>query len=296
MSVRAALERVLRTSRRIVAPGDRVFVAVGGGKDSAVVLYVLSELRRGREFNLRAFHIDLGLVNALPIVKDLAERLNVELHVVSIGDYGIDIARASKLLRRPPCSICGTVKRYLMNRVPRELGATKLATGHNTDDILTFFMKDLAMGRIEWASKLKPITPSTHPKLLTKIMPLFEVTGEETLAIAESLGLPFTRDRCPLAPPREEWIKESVKAFTTSMDERHKGFIVMLVRGIARMPEITEVEAIRECKLCGEPTSTEVYSFCRIRLALSPLNKDSSRNHPYLHTAVWVGDSSMEYL
>ncbi len=269
VSVKAALERALRTGRKIVAPGDRVFVAVSGGKDSAVALYVLSELRRKRKFDLRAFHIDLGLVNALPIVKDLTERLNVELHVVNIRDYGIDIAKASKLLRKPPCSICGTVKRYLMNRVPRELGATKLATGHNADDIITFFMKDLAIGRIEWASKLKPITPSTHPKLLTKIRPLFEVTGEETLAIAESLGLPFIRGKCPLAPLRDDWIKESIKTFITSIDEKHKGFIVMLVKGIARMPEATEIEAIKECKLCGEPTNTEVCSFCRIRLALS---------------------------
>jgi len=276
VSVKAALERALRTSRKLVAPGDRVFVAVSGGKDSAVALYVLRELQKTRPFELRAFHIDLGLTPTLGVVEDLAGMLGVQLHTVSLRDYGIDIPSASRALRRPPCSVCGAVKRYLMNKVPRELGATKVATGHNADDILAFFLKDLAQGRVDWAAKLKPIVPSTHPKLLPKIRPLFEVTGEEALAIAESQGLPFTRERCPLAPLKGDWLQPFLQDFALRVEEKHPGFRLQLVRGIAQLPVTGQNPELRECRLCGEPTSKDICDFCRIRIALHHKSLPSS--------------------
>lgn len=270
VSVKAALERALRLSKRLVAEGDVVFAAVSGGKDSAVALYVLGELRKLKKFELKALHINLGLLPAVPVVEALAETVGVELHVVEAKDYGVDIAEASRLLRRPPCSVCGTVKRYLINRVPRELGATKVATGHNADDVLTFFLKDLAQGAPEWALKLKPITPSTHPKLLPKIRPVYELTGDETLAIAESLGLPFLRQKCPLSPTRGDWLGEPLKVFARELEREHPGFRLQLVRGIARLPDTAAPpQQLRECRVCGEPTSSEVCSFCRILQALS---------------------------
>ncbi len=276
VSVKAALRRALKISRRLVVEGDKVFVAVSGGKDSAVALYVLRELQRERNFELKALHIDLGLMQTIPIVKALTEMLGVELHITRLKDYGINIPLASKLLRRPPCSICGIIKRYLMNRVPYEMGATKIATGHNADDILLFFLKDLAQGRIDWALKLKPITPSIHPKLLPKIRPLYEVTGEETLAIAESLGLPFIKEKCPLAPIRDDKLETQLKRFIQDIGGKYHSFKIQLVRSISKIPNPNGIGALHECKICGEPTSEEICGFCKIRLKISsqfnPLN------------------------
>ncbi len=277
ISVKAAIERALKVSRKIVNENDKVFVAVSGGKDSAAALYVLNELRKEKNFELKAIHIELGFIKVTDIVKELTKMLNVELHIVDLKDYGIDIPKASKLLKVSPCSICGTVRRYLLNKVPRKLGATKVATGHHADDIIMFFIKDLAIGGLNWLSKLEPITYSTHPKILTRIRPLFEVTVEETKAIADELNLPYTSAPCPLAK-KAEWFKVYFKDFASKIGKKNYAFKIQIVRNISKILNSiqtkVEKEEFKECKICGEPTNLEICRFCKIRekLKISKIN------------------------
>ena len=131
--------RVFETIRRyrLVEMGDVIYVAVSGGKDSCAALSLLREYVEEYRVDaeVKALHINLGFgysPKLEEIVKRQAEALGVELHVAYAKDY-LDILAASKASGRPICSVCGAVKRYIMNKVPRELGATKVATGHHME-------------------------------------------------------------------------------------------------------------------------------------------------------------------
>ena len=84
-------------------------------------------------------YIDLGIEGysdkSLDKIKKVAETLKRKVYVFPIGsvfDRGID--GLSKAIRRVPCSACGMIKRYMMNRICMDKGYNVLVTGHNLDD------------------------------------------------------------------------------------------------------------------------------------------------------------------
>ncbi|RLI05370.1 adenine nucleotide alpha hydrolase family protein [Candidatus Bathyarchaeota archaeon] len=274
-------ERYLKTVHhtieryRLVEPGDCIFVALSGGKDSGSALYTLTRYveERGVECRLQPFHINLGFPfsqQVEEIVKQQVEFLGLSLKVFHASDYGVDMERIAKL-PRPICSSCGLVKRYLMNRLPRELGATKLATGHHADDFIVFFFKNLLGGNLEWSSKFVPKLP-TRGKQLGRIRPLFFVGGEENRRFAEEVGLPHLKeDLCPYSTygcgvdrSKRMWLE-----VIDYISRRQRGFRRRMMTSIMRLAETLstqrpETQPLRECRICGEPTSGEICAFCRL--------------------------------
>ncbi|MEB3860085.1 MAG: MoaD/ThiS family protein, partial [Desulfurococcales archaeon] len=139
--IRRALKRYGMVSR-----GDLVLVAISGGKDSSTLLGALAKLSRELGFSLLGFHIDLGIGDysrrSLEASKLLAERAGVPMAVVSVAEItGMTIPELASKARRPVCSVCGLVKRYLINAAAVEAGASAVALGHNADDIIAYNMK-----------------------------------------------------------------------------------------------------------------------------------------------------------
>ncbi len=261
------LERIFKTIKKykLIKSKDKIFVGVSGGKDSLVALYSLKKY--AEENNIRAeitaFHINLGFSFSQKIeeiVKKQTKEVGVKLVILRLKHMEINILKISRKKRRPICSVCGLAKRYLLNRVPRELGASKIATGHNMDDFLSFFFKNLINKNLLWSSKFKPFLASDHPKLLPKIRPLFFTSEEESREIAKKLGLPILtyREICPYAKTsnKSKWFK-----FLACIDENTKK---QMIESISEMEfESVKKGGIRECKVCGEPTNQEVCGFCR---------------------------------
>lgn len=267
-------KRVFSTIRRyrLVEMGDVVYVAVSGGKDSCAALALLKEYVEQYRIDaqIKAIHINLGFKTSdavEKIVRDLAEKLGVELHVVRARDY-LDIEAAAKATGRPICSICGAVKRYLLNKVPRELGATKVATGHHAYDFLANYFKNLAGGHHEWNFKILPRVDGVG-KFLTRIRPLIFARPEENEEFCRSAGLPFSEVCCEygLCGAANGAVHEMVQAAR----KRDPDFDIKLLRGVVdfNLKHGAAVENLRYCKICGEPTSGEVCAVCKLRAKLS---------------------------
>lgn len=268
------LRRVFRTieKERLVEKGDKIFVALSGGKDSASALIALSQFLKesSLDFELKGFHINLDLQNSdriEKVVRKQAKMASVNLLTVNLKDVGIDLEKLAKNSNRPICSVCGIVKRRLMNKIPRENGATKVATGHHMDDFIVFFFKNILGRNFSWIAKFKPKIESTHPKVLCKIRPLFYVGGKENETFCKVFKIPFVpEDVCPFSDLKAKVEKKRWYELIYEIEEWQKDFRFQLAKSIEKMSDFFESKEtpIRECSICGEPTNQEICAFCKL--------------------------------
>jgi len=132
--------KTVRT-RKMIKKGDLVAVGLSGGKDSTVLLHSLARLRKDLPFELVAITIDEGIAGyrarTMKPAKASCEKLSIEQHVFSFKE--LCGKRLDHLVRKSeeniPCSQCGVLRRYALNKAARELKAHRLALGHNLDDM-----------------------------------------------------------------------------------------------------------------------------------------------------------------
>ncbi len=240
---------------RMIRNGERVLAAVSGGKDSVAMLSALKFLSEKMDFELSALFINLGIGEysrkSEDVVMEICDNLNVELNIVNLRDYGFTI----KDVPRKACSVCGNVKRYIMNRFARENGFDVVATGHCSEDILSNFFKNLYSGNVEWSEKQKPRIEG-YDKMVARIRPLYEMSERENLIYVFAKGLPFVEDECPFSPSTI-W-----KEIVFDIERKKPGFRIGVLRNLARAKSISAGE-YRYCKICGEITTSDVCQFCR---------------------------------
>jgi len=265
----------------------KVAVAVSGGKDSLALLESLYRIvsEKFPELKLAVIHIDLGIPGyseeCRKIVEKMCGDLDVECHIHDLRSeegYTIPDFQATPFRRRI-CGACGTVKRYLMNKIAYEIGADRLATGHNLDDVVEVLFELYLKGSVGEIVRIKPVSWSTHPKLITKIKPLIELTERENLYYVLSRGLPVLSVQCPLAKNSRmlkrkkliSMIEKEIPAF------RHTFYKSHLKRIMPKLEKTVKEPNLMECKSCGMPSLSELCSYCKLtsKLKKTSQNLDS---------------------
>ena len=265
-------ERVLGLLRggKLVRKGDRVLVSVSGGKDSAVAAWVLAKRAGELGIDVGLLHIDLGIPGyseeSRAAVEALRERLDAPLHVHGIEkEWGLALPEIARKLKKAPCHVCGTLKRYYQNVLAKELGYNVLATGHNLDDSVGFIVNNFITGQVKQTHKISPLLPETEltPR---KIKPLFWIQGRETEGYATEKGIPFTRCSCPFQKQSPTHvIREAFDRVEELRPGAKKSFVKNVLRALPGKGETTSPSA---CELCGAPTSGKVCTVCRMKKKL----------------------------
>ncbi len=180
----------------LIADGDRIAVAVSGGKDSLLLLWLLREKQRRApiRFDLMAVHVDLGFEpgTAEPLESFFQEE-GFPYRILQT-DYGPVAHRPEN--RENPCFLCARRRRAALFREARDLGCSKLALAHNQDDFIeTFFINIL------YGAQTAAMVPrqSFFGGALTVIRPLALVDSEKVGRMARRLRLPVVNNPCPSA-------------------------------------------------------------------------------------------------
>lgn len=257
---------------KLVENGDKVFIGLSGGKDSGAACFLLSEYVKEKKIkcDLVAFYIKLGDFipeNVINVVKKQAEICDTEFKIFDIKDAGIDYKILSRL-SRPMCSSCGVIKRYLMNKIPRENEASKFCTGHHGDDFIVFFMKNMIGNNIDWIGKFTPLLPG-RGKQISRIRPLFFVDGKSNKKFCETINFPYIdEDICPHSLLKQKSDKRRNRWYETieEIEKWQPDFKGHFLKGIISLAEKinNKDEELGECEICGEPTSKRICAFCRI--------------------------------
>lgn len=193
----------------MISEGDKIAIGLSGGKDSLLLVYLFSALRRfyDKKFDVVAINIDMGFKDTdRKILEGLhkeCESANVELYVekTDIAEILFDIRKETN-----PCSLCSKMRRGALNTVAIKLGCNKLALGHHADDVIeTFLLSLFYEGRI---SSFQPTTPLSRTGI-TVIRPLI-YTNEKNIT-AFMRDKPILKNVCPADKhTKREYVKELI--------------------------------------------------------------------------------------
>jgi tRNA 2-thiocytidine biosynthesis protein TtcA len=201
--------------------GDRVMACLSGGKDSYAMLDVLLSLqkRSPQPFEIVAVNLDQKQpgfpADVLP--RYLAGR-GVEFRIVEQDTYSV----VKRLIPEGAtmCSLCSRLRRGVLYRVAREIGATKIALGHHRDDILATFFLNLFHG-----GKLKTMPPKlvSDDGMHVVIRPLAYVRERDLARYAQACAFPLIP--CTLCGSQENLQRKQVAAMLREWEKRFPGRI-----------------------------------------------------------------------
>lgn len=244
---------------------DKIAVALSGGKDSSTLLYLMNNLCKKNRIRIFAISVDEGIKGyrdrAIKLSKELTKSLGVKHHVFSFKkEFGINIDS----IRGKHCTYCGILKRYLLNKKARKLGATKIAVGHNLNDEAQSIMMNFLRGDFSRFQRLGafPILIKDR-KFILRIKPLRDIPNEEIRLFAKIKKLPFLDKRCIYS---KDNVRRDVMNALEKLEKKYPGTMLQIVRFYDKIrPYIIQVkkEKVNYCK-CGEPTSQKICKACEL--------------------------------
>ncbi|MDR2552646.1 MAG: tRNA 2-thiocytidine biosynthesis TtcA family protein [Treponema sp.] len=187
LSARAVLEK------QLIKDGDRILIAVSGGKDSTVLAWALSSFRRSLKTgcDLEALHISSDFCACCKKTV-LAARL--ESWGIPFTDLFVPVIGRLKPGRKMNCYWCSTQRRAELLKYAVQGGFNKIALGHHLDDIIeTFFMNLCAQGKL----LAMPVKLRYRKYPLTLIRPLAYLEERQIIACAEEQGILRGACTCP---------------------------------------------------------------------------------------------------
>jgi len=219
---------------RMFKKEEPVLVAVSGGKDSLALWHVLLE----DGYAATGLYLDLGIFDYSKESKARCEAFagarGARLLIVSVKDeLGGAVPEIKEATRRPPCSGCGLSKRYLMNKAALDHGFPVVATGHNLDDEAATLFGSIVHWQTEALPRQSPVLPSTHPKLVRRVKPLFRLTERETAAYAFLRRIDYIVEECPFAKGATSLLYKDIlnRLEDASPGAKHNFFYGFLDRG-----------------------------------------------------------------
>jgi cytoplasmic tRNA 2-thiolation protein 1 len=255
--------------------GDRVAVALSGGKDSTSLLQIMHEVMEGHGSELFAITIDEGIEGyreeSLKNAEKITSELSIPLLVRSYKEYydlSLDEAmtvRSKKGLKITSCAACGPLRRRALDRAAEELGVNVVATAHNLDDVLQTFYINLYSGDVERIGWLDPeFHPSTENFRLRRIKPAMEIYEQELAFFAFLNNLPFQSESCPYM---NEGIRTEIRMHLNELERKHPGIKYSTFRTVVALSKSLDGELPRgkvasRCEKCGSVSSGPICSVC----------------------------------
>ncbi len=209
------------TDFNMIEDGDKVMVCLSGGKDSYALLDILMQLQKSAPI-----HFDLVAVNldqkqpGFPehILPEYLQSIGVDFKIIEEDTYSV----VKRVIEegKTTCSLCSRLRRGVLYRVAKELGATKIALGHHRDDILETLFLNMFYG-----GKLKAMPP----KLMSDngehmvIRPLAYAKEKDLVRYAEVKDFPIIP--CNLCGSQPNLQRQVIKDMLNTWDKQFPGRI-----------------------------------------------------------------------
>src|ERR671910_603862 len=220
------------TEYGLIEDGDRIMVGLSGGKDSWALMQVLDVLQKRApiRFSMIAVCVDSGYRGYRhDLISRTCEQKGWEYRIqhTGIGETIEDILEASET----PCSLCARLRRGVLYRIAKEVGATKIALGHHMDDFIETLLLNLFFAGSLKAMPARLVSDNGEHVV---IRPLAYVGEDEARLYTKEVGLPIIGCCCPACGDLSLQ-RQRVKRLIMDLEVEHSGVNQSMLKALSNV-------------------------------------------------------------
>ncbi|MBW2989550.1 TIGR00269 family protein [Candidatus Woesearchaeota archaeon] len=271
-------KKVRRTIRTydLLGKKEKILAACSGGKDSTLALYLLGRItKNNRNIAIEAVYVDPSIgkhsQKSKANLTRFCKKNDIPLHIISFKkEFGKPLEGIKKLLdkkgiRWKSCTVCGILRRYLLNRKARELKATKMMTGHNLDDEVQNILMNIFQNHVELLPRLGPKPGlKNNKKMIQRIKPLYFCTEEEARLYSKIKKFDVSYDECPF---RKDAYRKDIAEMLDKFEKKHRAAKTAAIQSFLKILPSLKKEGkgkAKICRSCQEPSAGSICNACKI--------------------------------
>ncbi len=264
------ISKTIRTNK-LISKKDKILVALSAGKDSALTLNYLARYAKPRNIKVFAAYVNRGDKDAkqsYKIAKQIARDLGIEFYHLSFKkEFGLDVKDIGKILAKSggnPCSVCGVLRRNILNKKAKEIKATKLATGHNLTDEAQSYLMNLLRGELKTFTHLGPKSLPKRREFVQRIKILRNIPEREVKLYVKLKKIKHFPKPCACRIGSLRFNTDIIMNDILKFRPSAEFSITKAGDEIAKLIRTQfKNKKINICKACGEPTSQETCRSCQ---------------------------------
>ena len=157
-------------------------------------------------------------------------------------------------------------ERKLLNSKAKELGASRIATGHNMDDEIQTALMNYIRGDVEKMARDGALVGTVKDAgFVQRIKPLRDSPENEVLLYAQFKGIEYEPSRCPYSG---DAFRATIRKAINEIEEKHPGSKFQILKSTDHLIKILrdniDFGVIGKCDKCGDPCSGGICNFCQI--------------------------------
>lgn len=205
----------------MIEDGDKIMVCLSGGKDSYALLSILMKLKESAPINFELIAVNLDQKQpGFPeyILPQYLDGLGIEYHVIEENTYAIVKDKIPE--GKTTCSLCSRLRRAVLYKTAKNLGATKIALGHHRDDMIETLMLNMFYGGKIKAMPAKLVSDNGEHVV---IRPLAFCKESELIQYGELKQFPIIP--CNLCGSQPNMQRQNIKKMLNDWHEQSPGRI-----------------------------------------------------------------------
>lgn len=204
---------------QMVEEGDKIAVAVSGGKDSLIMAKLFQELQlHGRvKFDLEFIAMDPGFHQTnKDLLLENCEYLNIPVHMFESRIFEI----VDEIAKDYPCYMCAKMRRGALYRKATELGCNKLALGHHFDDVIETTMLNVLYGGC--FKTMLPRLRADNFDGMELIRPMYYLKEKDIKRFTVNNGIETMNCGCVVAAQKTSSKRREVKELIATLKEDYR--------------------------------------------------------------------------